>query len=1218
MTDFVPRRRSIWIQLLALALAAILPITGAVVYLITDASRATLNQAEDEIRNLAATTANNLAATLAESERLLSALSERPLVRALDPKRCDPIVAEFAKLNPLYANPVTRDVRGERICSLLPGVSPASTAVTFPWFHEGIRSRGFIAGNAFHSSASGHWLSVLTHPLLDDRGEPIGVLAIGIDLLELQARILPAARKNVVVSVIDRQGRFLMRSTDPERWLGKSVNNPGTVSTARFTPEGIYRVKGVDGIARTFAYRTDPRSGWVVSVGIPEDMLFAPFRQRLAAALAVVVVTLFLALILVRKIGADIAGPIRDLEATTEKVAGGDLAARASVAGPAEVASVAEDLNRMLEVRERADTELHDLNRTLMVLSSCHEALVRATGEQELLDEMCRILVERGGHALAWIGFAEPGGAKRVRPAATFGAAGYLDTFEVSWGEDELGQGPTGTAIRTGQPVFIRDTLTDDSFRPWRANAERFGLRSTIALPLGRDLPAFGALCIYSAEPNRFNEREVRLLLELVNDVAYGVQSLRADARRRQVEDEVRLQDRRFRALVENGADGIALVGDDATILYMGSSITRILGYAVEDVQGRSGFEFLHPDDVEEVAKHIQKSIAHPASVVVATTRARRKDGTWRSFEIAFTNLRGEPSVQAIVANFRDITERLESERSQRESDERFRQIAESIREVFWMTDPSKNTILYVSPAYQDIWQRSVGELYRDPRQWVEAIHPEDRERVLGAAGKQASGSYDEEYRILRPDGTLRWIRDRAFPVRNVQGEVYRIAGTAEDITERRLAEEFLRASEERFEAAFHASPAPLWIVDAKESRFSDVNRAWLELMGYEREQVIGRVSTEFGLWVDEAERRNVIAAVLRDGSVDRYEVVMRRGDGEVRTCLISSRRFEYEGLQMRLASLWDVTDQRRAQKQMEEMNTILERSVEQRTRELKGANSELHRALETLRSAQDQLLHSEKMAALGRLVAGVAHELNTPIGNGLLVATTLSEKTQRFAAEAGAGLRRSTLEAYVEHSREAADMLTRNLKKAADLVTSFKQVAADQTSSQRRSFRLDEVVDEVLSTHRPMLRKTPIEVESQVPPGIVMDSFPGPLGQVLANLIHNAIVHAHEGRAHGSVLIGARLLEDEVVELSVRDDGHGIAEDDLRRVFDPFFTTKLGRGGTGLGLPICHNLVTQTLGGEIRIESTPGAGTSVIIRLPLKAPDASGPDAGIVDTYAV
>jgi diguanylate cyclase (GGDEF)-like protein/PAS domain S-box-containing protein len=787
------RRLTIRTHLLALALAAIFPLASAVIYVIFDFSRATLKQAEGEIRDLAATTANNVAATIAESERLLSVLARRPTVRALDPKHCDPIVTEFVKLHPDFVNLFARTLRGDIVCPFLPNVVAADAVVTFPWFQEGIRSRRFTAGDAFRGRASGRWVSVLTYPLLDDNGKVIGMLGLPLDLLTLQSRVLSTVPGDVVVSVIDREGRFLVRSADPDRWIGNGVTNPEHVREARRNAEGTYRVTGVDGITRVFAYRTDARTGWLVSVGIQENTLLAPFHRRLAGAVAVVLVTLVVALILVGRLGTAIAMPIRKLEATTEKVAEGDLGARASIEGPTELANVASEFNHMLDVRERADIELRDFNRTLTVLSRCNEALVRATEERDLLNEMCRILVEQGGHALVWIGFAEPDGSKRVRPVAMLGATGYLDALELSWGDDEPGRGPTGTAIRSGQPAIIRNTLTDDAFRPWRASAESFGLRSSIALPLGRDLPAFGALGIYSKDPNRFNEKEIRLLVELANDLAYGIQSLRTDARRKQAEEEVLQRDRRFRALVENGADGIALVGADGAILYMGPSTTQVLGYLPDEMEGHSAFEFVHPDDISEVARRIQECIAHPATGIVTQARIRHKGGAWRWMEGTLTNLLGEPSVKAIVNNFRDITERRESELALRESDERFRQIAENIREVFWMTDPSTNSVLYVSPGYEQIWQRSVAELTRSPRQWIEAIHRDDRERVMRAvAEKQLIGEYDEEYRILRPDGSERWIRDRAFPIRNARGEVYRVVGTAEDITERKRYQEQL------------------------------------------------------------------------------------------------------------------------------------------------------------------------------------------------------------------------------------------------------------------------------------------------------------------------------------------------------------------------------------------------------------------------------------------
>jgi signal transduction histidine kinase len=233
-----------------------------------------------------------------------------------------------------------------------------------------------------------------------------------------------------------------------------------------------------------------------------------------------------------------------------------------------------------------------------------------------------------------------------------------------------------------------------------------------------------------------------------------------------------------------------------------------------------------------------------------------------------------------------------------------------------------------------------------------------------------------------------------------------------------------------------------------------------------------------------------------------------------------------------------------------------------------------------------------------------VAHELNTPIGNGLLAASALAERTDDFAGEVAVGnISRAAFTEFLQDAGEAAKILQRNLEKAGELIRSFKQVAVDQASSQRRAFALKEIVDEVLLAHRPMLRGGRVEVQTEIPGDLWLDSYPGPLGQVLGNLITNAVLHGHEDNDQGVVTIAAGRRTPEQVEITVRDQGRGISEEDLRRIFDPFFTTRMGRGGTGLGLGICQNIVAEMLGGSINVESRVGRGTTVVVLIPLTAP---------------
>ncbi|WP_395405503.1 sensor histidine kinase [Pseudoduganella sp. UC29_106] len=271
----------------------------------------------------------------------------------------------------------------------------------------------------------------------------------------------------------------------------------------------------------------------------------------------------------------------------------------------------------------------------------------------------------------------------------------------------------------------------------------------------------------------------------------------------------------------------------------------------------------------------------------------------------------------------------------------------------------------------------------------------------------------------------------------------------------------------------------------------------------------------------------------------------------------------------------------------------------------LRKANRDLQQMYETLTRAKEDLVHNEKLAALGALVAGIAHELNTPIGNSLMVASTFEAQTGEILGhfKPGEPLRRSELQHYLENAQTTTEILMRNLQRAADMVTNFKQVAVDQTSTQRRTFLLSEVVSGNVLTLMPTIKRTPYQVVQNIPPELMMDSFPGPLGQVIANLVNNALVHGFDGRKTGQVELAAEYEQDEWIALHVRDDGNGIDASNLQRIFDPFFTTKMGVGGSGLGLHIVHNIVTDILGGRIDVSSEPGKGTCFTLSLPLVAP---------------
>lgn len=285
------------------------------------------------------------------------------------------------------------------------------------------------------------------------------------------------------------------------------------------------------------------------------------------------------------------------------------------------------------------------------------------------------------------------------------------------------------------------------------------------------------------------------------------------------------------------------------------------------------------------------------------------------------------------------------------------------------------------------------------------------------------------------------------------------------------------------------------------------------------------------------------------------------------------------------------------------ELNEFLEARVEQRTKELAAANKELTQALERLSQAQQHLIQSEKMASLGALVAGVAHEINTPVGIGVTAASHLEDKTKAMLDEfRGGALKRASLEEYLGVCDESTHMILANLRRASDLIRSFKQVAVDRSTEEKRVFRLRAYLEQVLLSLRPQLKKTAIVVELECDAELEMDSYPGVWSQIVSNLVLNVLQHAFDPGQAGRVGISA-VREPERLRFTFSDNGKGIAPEHLNLIFEPFFTTYRQKGGSGLGLSIVYNLVTQTMGGTIHVASEPGQGTVFSIMVPLVPP---------------
>lgn len=452
-----------------------------------------------------------------------------------------------------------------------------------------------------------------------------------------------------------------------------------------------------------------------------------------------------------------------------------------------------------------------------------------------------------------------------------------------------------------------------------------------------------------------------------------------------------------------------------------------------------------------------------------------------------------------------------------------------------------------------------------------------------------------------------RSLRKSYYP--QLQQQLEALKAAKESLERKAVELDAMRLRAEESEAyareLFDKSSEAILVHDPYSFRINEVNEAFSELFGYTREEIsrlsvpqISSPRSEF----QHGSLASLMDRVLAEGCA-RTEWLSLRKDGSEFWVEVSLKRAKLRGMTQIMACVRDITERRRAEAAVAEANRVLEEKVAHRTRDLARANEELAKLLGHLQSAQKQLVQSEKLASLGSLVAGIAHELNTPIGNGLMVASTMQDHREKFVAELTVGLRKSVLNEFLDNLEAGCDSLLRNLLRASELISSFKDMAVDQESSRRRRFDLVEVIRDIEIAQGPTLRKAGCRLVSRIAPGIELDSFPGPLGQVIGNLIANSIIHGFEGISGGEITLDAERRGDRVL-LIFSDNGRGIAEDLLPRIFDPFFTTRLGQGGSGLGLHIVYTIVVGVLGGSIDVKSAPGQGVEFRILLPLVAPE--------------
>lgn len=502
------------------------------------------------------------------------------------------------------------------------------------------------------------------------------------------------------------------------------------------------------------------------------------------------------------------------------------------------------------------------------------------------------------------------------------------------------------------------------------------------------------------------------------------------------------------------------------------------------------------------------------------------------------------------------VVERERAELALREGEGRFRELAENVREVFWVSRPDYSQVLYVSPAFERIWGSPVADLYREPGRWIEAVHPEDLGRVRSLLEAPIGAELEVEFRIVRPDGTTRWIYARGVPIRREDGELLRVVGIAEDITEDKRADDALRESEEHWRLLFERSPLPRWVLDEDTLDLIDVNAATVRDYGYPRDEFRSMRFTDLSPPAEVEALEDALRRTEQADGGELGEFRHRLRSGEIISVVLSTQKVTLAGRNARLVVGLDVTERRRIE--VERSNLL---AKEQEARE---------RAEEAVRVRDDVL----------RMVS---HDLRNPVHTIKLSSSLLSEVP----------LSESASQEQVEVIRRTADHMQRLVQGLLDL----KRIEAGHgIPVEPKPTEVATLLSEGHSLFRPQAEAKQVSVEYDVAEGLPMvDADPERILQVLWNLTGNAIKFTPSG---GLVRVTAEEREGEVL-FAVSDSGPGIPQNEMEKLFDPFWQAKrTARLGTGLGLPISKALV-EAHGGRIWAESVLGEGTTFLFTLP-------------------
>ncbi len=690
--------------------------------------------------------------------------------------------------------------------------------------------------------------------------------------------------------------------------------------------------------------------------------------------------------------------------------------------------------------------------------------------------------------------------------------------------------GSCGTAAYTGQKVIVTDIAQDPLWQEYRNLALSHGLRACWSVPIfSTARQVLGTFAIYSRTASAPEPEEVKLIETLANLASIAIERFRSEAK-------LQASEARFRAVTEKSGEGISLILPDTTLIYTSPAITRISGYDPRDVLGTKVETHIHPEDLPRIKELIASLSEMPGGSAELLYRSRHEDGTWRWMEATITNLLEEPSVQAIVLNYHDITERKNAEDALRASEERFAKAFSASPEPMCLVTLKEGRFLYVN----DAWIGSVGMKREEVigRTSIELglqRYPMPRDQFVECL-KREKYIHDLEVSTKRPDGQMR-TQLFSFQVIELDGQEVTLS-VSKDISERKLAEDALRASEERFAKAFNASPQPMVIFEASGRRIVSVNEAMVRTFGWQAEEMLGKTPADLSFWADPEQQRHVRALLAEQGFVRDLEIQFQTKSGEVRDFLYSAETVTLDNLLHVLVVVSDITERK-----------MIEQKLAQSYEQLRSLSARVEKVREEERTRIAREIHDN----LGQALTGLKMDF-------FWLDRNMSRTTdEMLCAKAKPKL------------KEIAQLLEETIQTVRDIATDLRPGVLDTLGlcaaidwhahgfGQRSGIKC--------STHL-----------CQEPQKLPVDCSTA-LFRVFQEILTN--IARHSKAKHFSVKVaevGSNLV------LTVQDDGIGIAEEQIRNP-------------KSLGLIGMRERVVA-FGGSLQISGRPQRGTTVTVTM--------------------